>query len=159
MRQKHTAMLLPFKIKLKKYCNKNASVVHLCSISEVVKPSSKMTLLYSKIAVAHASKITYTVLQQYFDTNKFKRNIAILLITVYTLILFRTVLRQEGLYHSYTKTAKYFTDQIQDGWPTSSILKKAGFRYGATKIHLGQSEVSVQRYFKKDCIHDALVHI
>ena len=42
-------MLLPFKIKLKKDRNKNAFVVHLCSISEVVKPNSKMTLLYSKI--------------------------------------------------------------------------------------------------------------
>ena len=43
-------MLLPFKIKLKKDCNKNASVVHLYNISEVVKPNSKMTLLYSKVA-------------------------------------------------------------------------------------------------------------
>ena len=46
---RHTTMVLPFKIKLKKDCTKNASVVRLCSISEVVKPSSKMTLLYSKI--------------------------------------------------------------------------------------------------------------
>ena len=44
-----------------------------------------------------------------------------------------------------TQKLKYFTDQIQDGWPPSLILKKAGFRYGATKIHLGQSEVPVQR--------------
>ena len=51
MSQKYTTMTLPFKIKLKKDCTKNASVVHLCSISEVVKPSSKMTLLYSKIVV------------------------------------------------------------------------------------------------------------
>ena len=50
MRQKHTTMLLPFKIKLKKDCNKNGSVVHLYNISEVVKPNSKITLLYSKIA-------------------------------------------------------------------------------------------------------------
>ena len=42
-------MVLPFKIKLKKDFTNNASV-HLCSISEVVKSSSKMTLLYSKIA-------------------------------------------------------------------------------------------------------------
>ena len=49
MRKEHTMMVLPFKIKLKKDCTKNTSV-HLCSISEVVKPSSKMTLLYSKIA-------------------------------------------------------------------------------------------------------------
>ena len=50
MRQKHTTMVVPFKIRLKKDCTKNASMVHLCSISEVVKASSKMTLLYSKIA-------------------------------------------------------------------------------------------------------------
>ena len=44
-------MVLPFKIKLKKDCTKNASVVQdLCSISEMVKPSSKIKLLYSKIA-------------------------------------------------------------------------------------------------------------
>ena len=43
-------MAVPFKIRLKKDCTKNASMVHLCSISEVLKPSSKMTLLYSKIA-------------------------------------------------------------------------------------------------------------
>ena len=36
MRQKHNKMLVPFKIKLKKDCNKNTSAVHL--ISEVVKP-------------------------------------------------------------------------------------------------------------------------
>ena len=43
-------MVLPFRIKLKKDCTKNASA-HLCSMSEVVKTSSKMTLLYPKIAV------------------------------------------------------------------------------------------------------------
>ena len=49
MRPKHT-MLLPFKIKLKKDCNKDTSAVHLYNISEVIKPNSKMTLLYSKRA-------------------------------------------------------------------------------------------------------------
>ena len=46
-------------------------------------------------------------------------------------------------------------------WPamSPSILKKAGFRYSTTKIHLGQSEVPVQRLFKKDCIHNVLMHI
>ena len=48
-RQKHTTMVLPFKIKLKKDCTNNA-FLDPCSISEVVKSSSKMTLLYSKIA-------------------------------------------------------------------------------------------------------------
>ena len=58
-------------------------------------------------------------------------------ITYYcTLILFRTVLKYKGLYHGYTKTMKHFTDQIQGGWMPPLILKKAGFRYGATKIHL-----------------------
>ena len=47
----YAAMVLTFKIKLKKDCTKNASVVRLCNISEVVKPNSKMTLLYSKIVV------------------------------------------------------------------------------------------------------------
>ena len=50
MRQKHATKVQPFKIKLKKDCTKTTSVVRLCSISEVVKPSSNMTLLYSKIA-------------------------------------------------------------------------------------------------------------
>ena len=50
IRHKTETYHMPFKIKLKKDCNKNASVVHLCSISEVVKPNSKMTLFYSRIA-------------------------------------------------------------------------------------------------------------
>ena len=77
-------MLLPFKIKLKKDCYKNASAVHLYNISEVAKPYSKMTLLYSKIVAMwpRASKITYTLFWQCFSIYKFKRNVAILLITV-----------------------------------------------------------------------------
>ena len=43
-------MVLSLKIKLKKDCTRNACV-HLCSITEMVKPSSKMTLLYPKIAM------------------------------------------------------------------------------------------------------------
>ena len=48
MREELTTMVLPFKIKLKKGHTKN-TFVHLCSISEVIKPTSKMTLLYPKI--------------------------------------------------------------------------------------------------------------
>ena len=40
---------------------------------------------------------------------------------------------------------KDLTDQIQDSWMPPLTLKKAGLRYGATKIHLGQSEVPVHR--------------
>ena len=40
---------------------------------------------------------------------------------------------------------KHFRDQIQDGRAPPSILKKAALKYGATKIHLGQSEVAAQR--------------
>ena len=40
---------------------------------------------------------------------------------------------------------KYFIDQTQDGWMPPSILEKVGLMYSATKIHLGQSEVPVQR--------------
>ena len=44
-----------------------------------------------------------------------------------------------------TQKLKNFTDQIQDSHLPPSILKKAGLRYVATKIHLVQSEVPVQR--------------
>ena len=65
-------------------------------------------------------------------------------ITYYcALILSRTVLKLEGLYQSYTKTVAHFADQIHDGRTALSIMKKASFKYGATKIHLGQSEVPV----------------
>ena len=40
---------------------------------------------------------------------------------------------------------KHFTDKIQDGQMSPLILRKADLRYGAIKIHLGQSEVPVQR--------------
>ena len=43
------------------------------------------------------------------------------------------------------KNNEHLTDQIQDGQVSPSILKKASFRYGATKIYLGQSELPVQR--------------
>ena len=43
MGQEQTTTVLPFRIKLKKDCTKNA-YVHLYYIAEVAKPSSKMTL-------------------------------------------------------------------------------------------------------------------
>ena len=67
--------------------------------------------------VAGASKITYALLWQFSNTN--------LRGTYYcTLLLFRIVLTQQGLYHSYTKTMKHFTDQIQDAQMSALILKK-----------------------------------
>ena len=40
---------------------------------------------------------------------------------------------------------KHFTDQIQDGQMPPSIEKSQLERYGAVKIHLGQSEVPGHR--------------
>ena len=40
---------------------------------------------------------------------------------------------------------KHFTNQIQDDWMPSLILKKASLKYGATKTDLGQSEVPAQK--------------
>ena len=55
--------------------------MHLCSISEVVKPSSKMTLLYPKIASMWQVQINFcTLLWQFFNTHKLKRNIYYLLL-------------------------------------------------------------------------------
>ena len=88
MGQEQTTTVLPFRIKLKKDCTKNA-YVHLYYIAEVAKPSSKMTLWYPKhydtSYVAGASKITYTLLWQFFNTNKFKKNIYYLLLYSNTL--------------------------------------------------------------------------
>ena len=80
MGQEHTIMVLSFRIKLKKDCTKNACA-HLCSIWEVVKPSSKMRIISRNSGyVAGASKITYTLLWQFFNTNNFKRDIYYLLL-------------------------------------------------------------------------------
>ena len=43
------------------------------------------------------------------------------------------------------RAVKHFIDQIQDDRMPPSILEKAGFMYGATKLNLGQSEVPAQR--------------
>ena len=80
MGQEHTTMVLSFRIKFKKDCTKNACA-HLCSIWEVVKPSSKMRIISRNSGyVAGASKITYTLLWQFFNTNNFKRNIYYILL-------------------------------------------------------------------------------
>ena len=92
MRQTHTTMMLPFNIKLKKDCTKYVSVVRLCSMSEVVKPSSKMTLLYSKIAAMWHVQVDSPT--HYFGSFLIQRNLrvtATLFITV--LILFRIILK------------------------------------------------------------------
>ena len=67
MGQEHATMTLPFRIKLKKSCTKTVCV-HLFSNAEVLMPSSKMTLCYSKIAAMWPglSKITYTLIWQFF---------------------------------------------------------------------------------------------
>ena len=87
----------------------------------------------------------------YFGTFLIQTNSRGTYITYYctVILFFRTASKEEGLYHSYTNTVKHFTDQIQDGRMPPSILKKASYRYGATNIHLGQSEVPVQRNLKR----------
>ena len=64
--------------------------------------------------------------------------------TLLTLAVFSIQTNSRGTcityYHSYTKSLKCFTDQIQDGRTPASLLEKVGFRYSATKIHLGRSE-------------------
>ena len=93
-------MVLPSRIKLKKDCTKNACV-HPCSISELVKPSRKMTLLYPKIAAMWQVQVkshTHYLIQ----TNQEKHT------TYYcTLILFRIILKGPT---TATKKLKHFTD-------------------------------------------------
>ena len=84
-------MVLPFKIKLKKDCTKDACV-HLCSISEVLKPSSKMTLSYPKIVAMWQVQVKLTA--HYFGSFLIQTNLRGTYITYYcTLILFRTILK------------------------------------------------------------------
>ena len=102
------------------------------------------------------SKITCTLLWQFFNTNKFKKNIYYLLLYSTTFQDHFTIGRalpqlQKG-YETFYRSNSRQTDASFD-------TKKAGLTYSATKIHLGQSEVPVQRLFKRDCIHHALMHI
>ena len=161
MRHEHTTMVLHFKIKLKKDFTKNASM-HLCSISEVAKPSSKMTLIFKNsndLKKKRASEITYTLPWQFFNTNKSKRNIVSYIAYYCTLILFRTVSKWEGLYHSYTKTVKHFTDQIQNGGHLLLYWKKPALGMVLQKFILVNLRFLYKDNLKKDCIHNALMHI
>ena len=91
--------------------------------------------------VAGASKITNTLLWQFLKTNKFKKNI-------YYLLLYSTIFQDHfkiGMALPQLQKNYQISDQIQDGQTPLSVLKKAGLRYGATKIYLGQCEVPVQR--------------
>ena len=142
MRQEHTTIILPFRIKLKKGYTKNACT-HLCSIAEVAKPSNKMTLWYWKIAtMAGASKITSTLLWQFFNTNKFKKN-------MYCLSLYSTTFQDHfkigrALPQLHKNYETFYS--LNTRWPDGSFnTEKSQLRYGATKIHLGQSEVPVER--------------
>ena len=69
MGQEHTTTVLHFTNKLKKDYTKNACA-HLFSISEVVQPSSKMTLSYPKIAAMWQVQVkspTHYLLWQFFQ--------------------------------------------------------------------------------------------
>ena len=91
MGQEHTILVLPFKIKLKKDSTKNACV-NLCSISEVVKSSGKMTLLYPKIVAMWQVQVKSP--RNYFDSFLIQANSRQKYITDYcTLILSRTILK------------------------------------------------------------------
>ena len=93
--------------------------------------------------VAGVSKITYTLLWQSFNTNKFKKNIYYLLLHSTT---FKGCFKIGRALPQLHKNYETFY-RSNSRWPATSpsILKKAGLRYSATKIHLGQSEVPVQR--------------
>ena len=91
MRHEQTTTVLPFRIKLKKDCTKNA-YVHLCSIAEVAKPSNKMILGYPKIAAMWQVLVKSPT--HYFGSFLTQTNSRGTYITYYcTLILFRTVLK------------------------------------------------------------------
>ena len=84
-------MALPFRIDLKEGCTKNVCV-HLCSNSEVAKTKQQDDTMISKNSsnVAGASKITYTLLWQFFKETNSRRTY----ITYYcTLPLFRAILK------------------------------------------------------------------
>ena len=142
---------------MKKDFTKNACV-HLCSIWEVVKPSSKMTLISRNSSyVAGASKITYTLLWHFFNTNKFKRNIYYLLLYCNTFLqdCFK-IGRALPQLHKHCETF-YRSDS---GWPNASFDTEKGqlqvwcYKYSSWSIW-----GACTKKFKKDCIHDALMHI
>ena len=91
--------------------------------------------------MAGASKITNTLLWQFFNTNKFKN--------IYYLSLYSTTF--QGHYKigralpQLHKNYETFYSSNSRWLDASFNTKKSRLRYGATKIHLGQSEVPVQR--------------
>ena len=92
MGQEHTAMALPFLIKLKKGYTKIVCV-HLCTNVEVAKPSSKNDTMISKnsgdVAGARVKSPTH-----YFGSFLIQTNSKRTCITYYcTLLLFRGVLK------------------------------------------------------------------
>ena len=93
--------------------------------------------------VTGTSKIIYTLFWQFFNTNKFKKNIYYLSLHTSTFQGPFKIGRALPQVHTNYKTLY----RSNSRWPATSpsILKKAGFRYSATNIHLGQSEVPVQR--------------
>ena len=93
--------------------------------------------------VAGVSKITYTLLWQSFNTNKFKKNIYHLLLHSTTFQGCFKIGRAAPQLHKNYET--FYRSNSR--WPATSpsILKKTGLRYSAAKIHLGQSEVPLQR--------------
>ena len=103
-------MVLPSRIKLKKDCTKNACV-HPCSISELVKPSSKMTLLYPKIAAMWQVQVkshTHYLIQ----TNSRE---------TYYLLLYSNTFQDhfKGPYHSYKKTETFY--RLNSRWLDASF--------------------------------------
>ena len=120
MRQKHTTVVLSFKIKLKKDCTKNAFVGRLYSISEVVKPSSKMTLLYSKIvAMCHVQVKSPT---HYFGSFLIQRNLRGT--QLYCLLLYSNIFQDHfetgGALPQLQKNCEIFY-RSNSRWPTAFL--------------------------------------
>ena len=72
--------------------------------------------------VTVASKMAYALLWQFFNTNKFKKNVNI------AVLYYFSGLFESKLYCNYTETMKHFANQIQDDWMPPLILEKACFR-------------------------------
>ena len=82
----------------------------------------------------------------YFGTFLIQKNSRRTYINYYcTLLLFIGILKKGALPQLHKNYETFYRPNSR--WPamSPSILKKAGLQYSATKIHLGQSEVPVQR--------------
>ena len=93
--------------------------------------------------VVGASEIIYTLLWQFFNTNKFKKNIYYLLLHSTTIQGCFKIGRALPQLHKNYET--FYRSNSRWLAMSPSILKKDNVRYSATKIHLGQSEVPVKR--------------